>query len=124
HVGVEHLQSFVGGGFRPDTEPFGAAPGEAADIVQTHDVVGVAVGDQHCIQRLDAETQHLVTEIRADIDDHRGVAVENLNAGPTPDIAGSPLPADPAVTADDRNPVGPAGAQKPEFHYSMRLVAS
>ena len=109
------LDLFQGGGAGIGPGGFPSPHVERIDIVQTQDVIHVAVGINHGVQMGDVVLQHLGSEIHGSIDDDIDLAF-NQQGGPQPLVLGVGRGTHLALTTDGGNSTGGAGAQKGDLH--------
>ena len=73
------LDDFCSGVVGVERKAVGLAEGERAEVVHAEDVVGVAVGVEHCIYAADAFAQGLGVEVRPSIDEDGSVVVSETD---------------------------------------------
>ena len=88
---------------------------EPAHVVESHDVIGVAVGEQDRVHAIEIVGEGLSTEIRGRIDEHaHPVGQFEQDRRPAPAIARVRRAAGAAAAADHRHAVGRPGAEEPD----------
>src|SRR5207248_1987230 len=88
---------------------------KAADIVQSHDVIGVRVSEDDGVNAVDLVGDALRAELGGGIDQNMGVAVRDQNRGAGAFVVGIGAGADSAVAADHGNAGTGAGAEEEEL---------
>lgn len=87
---------------------------ERPEIIESHDVIGVTVGVDDCVDTADVFAQGLSVKVRAGVDQDGVGVVLKAYRGPGAAIARVGRGADDAVTAEGRNAHGGATAQECE----------
>ncbi len=94
---------------------------EPADIVETENMVGMGVGNEHGIHAAHAKSQHLIAEIRRGINDDMLAGGLYVDTGSPALVARIIGPADRAGAPDGGNTGRSARAQESDFHKNTGL---
>ena len=93
---------------------------EHARIIEAHDVVGVAVGENHGIQAGHALAQSLRAEVGSGINHHRPAVVLQQDGRPGALVVRIGGRADGTLAGEDGHTRGSSGAEKLESHHPLR----
>src|SRR6185369_8051631 len=93
-------------------------------VVETEDVIGVTVRDQHGIEMFQTSSQRLLPKVGGSVDDDSlpGVLDQDRNAQTL--VARIVRRAGFAVARNRRNSGGCAGAEEGQFHFVSLVVSS
>jgi DNA repair protein RecN (Recombination protein N) len=92
---------------------------ETAEIVESHDVIAVGVGEQGSIQMANAFAEALLPEVRSGIDDKTDFRCRNEKGGAKSLVFRIFREADFAVTPDHRDPDGSSRAEEDDFCFCL-----
>ena len=97
-----------------DGDAAGDAKAEGAEIVEAHDVVGVAVGVEGGVDAAEVFAEGLGVEVRAGVDEDDVVVVGEADGGAGPPVMGVSGGADGALAAEGGHAHGGSAAEKGE----------
>src|SRR6185369_2966937 len=95
-----------------------------ANVVETEDVIGVTVRNQHRIEMFQTSAERLLPKISGSIDDDRLPGVLDQDRDTQTLVARIVRRAGFAVTRNRRNARGCAGAEEGQFHFVSLVVSS
>ena len=94
-----------------------------ANVVESQDVIGVAMREENRVQAFQAHAERLRAEVRRRVD-HRGLPLMNQEHGRAQAIVPRVLgTAHAAMASERRDSHGCAGAKHGEFEYGIGMVA-
>ena len=88
---------------------------EPAHVIKSHDMVGVGMGKEGCVQAFHAFPETLHSELRSRIDHEVAFRSPDQHRGPCAIVPGIPGLAHSTVATDDRNPLGCPRTKKSDF---------
>lgn len=113
------MKTREGVGIRIDGNPVPVFHRVSAEVIESGDMIGVAVGVDHRIQPGNGSAKGLGAEVRGGVDDDAEVFILQPNGGAETAVPGIRGGADPALAGEHGNALGSAGAEKSQTHERL-----